>query len=116
MEILVSSVVYLKTDDGNNINIQDISSVRVLPKEDVGDNKNIVEATIGGNIIQVTDYLPRAEAEAKLDEILSAQKTYVTNGLTFNAPEGYGEVKNLYVDLSTGRLVVEYSDIPVTLT
>jgi hypothetical protein len=112
MEIIVGSIVYLKTDDENNINLQNIDAIRILPKEDAGDDKNIIEATIGGNTIQVTDYLPRAEAETKLNEILTAQQTYTTNGITYNAPQGHFEVKNLYVDSQTNRLVVQYSDIP----
>jgi hypothetical protein len=112
MEIIVGSIVYLKTDDENNINLQNIDAIRILPKEDAGDDKNIIEATIGGNTIQVTDYLPRSEAETKLNEILTAQQTYTTNGITYNAPQGHFEVKNLYVDSQTNRLVVQYSDIP----
>ena len=115
MEIIVGSIVFLKTDDGNNINLQSIDSIRVLPEEDAGDNKNIIEASVGGNAIQVTNYSTRNEAEEKLNQILSAQQTYTTNGLSFNAPPGHYEVKNIYVNSETGKLVITYSDVPVPI-
>ena len=36
------------------------------------------------------------------------------DGLAVNTPAGKCQVVNLYVDPSTGRLVVEYDDQPVT--
>jgi len=37
-----------------------------------------------------------------------------TDGLTVAPPSGKCQVVNLYVDPSTGRLIVEYDDQPVT--
>ena len=113
MEIIISPVVYIKTDDGNNINLKSIDSIRVLPKEDAGDDKNIIEATIGGNIIQVTDYLGRTEAEAQLGQILVAQQTYtaeVEGGVPSVPPEGFVKVINIFVNPLNGRFRYQIDD------
>ena len=114
MEIIISPVVYVKTDDGNNINLKSIDSIRVLPKEDAGDDKNIIEATIGGNIIQVTDYLGRTEAETQLGQILAAQQSYTSEtegGIPSVPPEGNFKVTNIYVNPITGRLTIQYDNL-----
>lgn len=114
MEIIVSPIVYLKTDDGNNINLKNIDSVKILPKDDVGDDKNIIEVTIGGNEIQATDYLPRAEAETQLGQILAAQQSYtaeIVGGIPSVPPEGTFKVTNIFVDPITGRLEIQYDNL-----
>jgi hypothetical protein len=47
-----------------------------------------------------------------MDEILGAQSIY-TQDITYNAPPGHYEIKNMYVDATTNKLVVEYDDTPV---
>jgi beta-lactamase superfamily II metal-dependent hydrolase len=72
MEIISGIVTYVKTDNKNNINLQNIDSIRILPEEDANDDKNIIEATMGGTTIQLTGYLDRVEAEEKLEQLIKA--------------------------------------------
>ena len=45
---------------------------------------------------------------------VDVETVQTTDGLTVTPPTGKCQVTNLYVDQSTGRLVVEYDDTPVT--
>ena len=113
MEIIISPVVYIKTDSGKNIRLDSINSFGVLPKEDVGDNKNIIEAIVNGEIVQITDYLPRAEAEILEGQILAAQQSYtseIEGGIPSVPPEGYYKVVNIFVDPITHRFIYDFDN------
>lgn len=112
MEITAGNVPHIVTDEGEHVRLDRIDSVYIHPREDRYNDQNIVRATIGGEIVNLTGIVTRSEAESKINEIGSAQSVY-TQDFTYNAPPGHFEIKNMYVDSSTNRLVIEYDDTPV---
>jgi hypothetical protein len=112
MDVTGGNVPRIMTDEGEYLRIDRVDSVYIHPKVDRGDDQNIVRATIAGEIVNLTGVVSRAEAETKLNEVLSSQSVY-SREITYNAPPGHFEIKNMYVDSVTNRLVVEYDDTPV---
>jgi hypothetical protein len=112
MDVTGGNVAHIVTDDGEHVRVDRVDSVYIHPREDKGDDQNIVRGTIAGEIFNLTGVIPRTEAESKMDEILGAQSIY-TQDITYNAPPGHYEIKNMYVDATTNKLVVEYDDTPV---